>query len=395
MLEVSKGLYWVGAIDWEIRDFHGYATPKGTTYNAYLIVDEQVALVDTVKEPFRDELLARVAEIVDPAKIDYVIVNHLERDHFGAFAHVMGAAKNARVYASVRGKQGIIDKYGGRWDITGVKTNDTLKLGSRTLRFIETPMLHWPDSMFTNVEPDGVLLSSDAFGQHVATSQRFDREVDPAGLLEDAKTYYANIIMPFGQLVQNLLAKAPALNLAPRVIAPDHGLVWTNPGTIIDAYGRWSKFEAKDKIVIVYDTMWESTEHMAHLIAKGAMEEGGVEVKTFHLRKSPASEAINEIQDGKAVIVGSPTLNNGLFPTVGGFLYYLKGLKPKSKLASAFGSYGWAGGAVKEVTARLKDMELELVEPALEFKYPTTPQQESECVAFGRKIAKRVKEAGR
>ncbi len=393
MIEVSKGIYWVGAIDWEIRDFHGYATPKGTTYNAYLIVDEKIALVDTVKEPFRDELLSRVSEIVDPAKIDYMIVNHLERDHFGSFAQVMEVAKNAKVYASERGKKGITDVYGDRWGITAVKTNDTLKLGGKTLRFIDTPMLHWPDSMFTYVEENKVLLSSDAFGQHIACSQRFDREADQHVLLEDAKTYYANILMPFGTLIQSLLAKVPSLNLAPEIIAPDHGLIWTKPGTIIDAYSRWSKFEAKDKIVIAYDTMWESTEKMAHLIARGAIDEGGVEVKLFHLRKSPYSEAITEIQDAKAVIIGSPTLNNGLFPTVGGFLYYLKGLKPKNKIATAFGSYGWMGGAVKEIMARYKDMELELIEPALDLKYPVTKQQESECIEFGRKIAKRVKEA--
>ncbi|OPY30378.1 MAG: Type A flavoprotein FprA [Methanocella sp. PtaU1.Bin125] len=392
MIEVSKGIYWVGAIDWEIRDFHGYATPKGTTYNAYLIVDEKVALVDTVKEPFRDELLSRVGEIVDPAKIDYVIVNHLERDHFGSFAQVMDVAKNAKVYASGRGKKGIEEVYGERWDVTAVKTGDTLGLGKRTLRFVETPMLHWPDSMFTYVEPDRVLISSDAFGQHVAGSQRFDREADPHALMEDAKTYYANILMPFGTLIQGLLAKVPSLNLAPEIIAPDHGLIWTKPGTIIDAYGRWSKFEARDKVVIAYDTMWESTGKMAHLIARGAID-GGVEVKLFHLRKSPYSEAVTEIQDAKAFIIGSPTLNNGLFPTVGGFLYYLKGLKPKHKIATAFGSYGWMGGAVKEIVARLKEMELELAEPALDLRYPVTKQQEQECIEFGRKIAKQVKEA--
>jgi flavorubredoxin len=391
MIEVSKGIYWVGAIDWEIRDFHGYATPKGTTYNAYLIVDEKIALVDTVKEPFQDELLSRVREIVDPAKIDYVIVNHLERDHFGSFARVMDVAENARVYASERGKKGIVDEYGDRFAVTAVKTGDILELGTKRLRFVEIPMLHWPDSMVTYVEPDRVLLSSDAFGQHVAGSQRFDREVDRHALLEDAKTYYANILMPFSPLVQGLLAKAPALDLAPAIIAPDHGLIWTDPGTILDAYARWSRFEAKDKIVIVYDTMWESTEKMAHLIARGIIDEGGVEVKVFHLRKSPNSEAINEIQDGKAILVGSSTLNLGLFPTVGGFLYYLKGLKPKNKLASAFGSYGWSGGAVKEIMARLKEMGLELVEPAPDFKYPMTKQQELECIEFGRKIAQRVK----
>ncbi|HMK48208.1 MAG TPA: FprA family A-type flavoprotein [Methanocella sp.] len=387
--ELKPGIYWVGAIDWDLRDFHGYITPKGTTYNAYLIVDEKIALVDTVKEQFKDELLDRVSEIVDPAKIDYLIVNHLERDHFGSFSGVMEVLKNAQVYAGERGRNGIRDIYGDRWTINGVKTGSTLKLGKKTLRFIETPMLHWPDSMMTYVEEDKVLISSDAFGQHVASSERFDHE---AGwdLLDDAKTYYANILMPFGNLIQGLLAKVPELKLAPEVIAPDHGLIWTNPGIIIDAYNRWSRLETKPKVVIAYDTMWGSTEKMAHILAAGLIDEGGVEVKFYNIRKSPSSEIVNEILDSKAILIGSSTLNNGIFPSVGGFMYYLKGLKPKHKIAVGFGSYGWMGGAVKEITARLKDMELEVME-GLDLKYPLTRAQEAQCRELGRAIARKVK----
>jgi anaerobic nitric oxide reductase flavorubredoxin len=391
MIELKKGVYWVGAIDWEIRDFHGYTTPKGTTYNAYLVVGEKVALVDTVKEDFRDELLSRVREIVDLEKIDYLVVNHLERDHFGSFAAVKDLLKNAKVFSSERGKKGIADIFGDRYDVTAMKTGDTLELGGKTLRFVETPMLHWPDSMFTYLEEDKILFSSDAFGQHVASSERFDREVDEYELLNDARTYYANIIMPFGGLVQGLLAKIPTLKLEPEIIAPDHGLIWTEPATITGAYSRWSKFESYDKVVIVYDTMWESTKKMAHLIAKGVMDEGGVEVKVINLRRSPNSEAVSEIQDAKAFLIGSSTLNNGVFPTVGGFLYYLKGLKPKNKTAAAFGSYGWMGGAVKEIASRLKDMELDVVEAKLDFKYPATKEQEMACEEFGRFIARKVK----
>ena len=213
--EIKNGIYWVGAIDWDLRDFHGYTTPKGTTYNAYLIVDEKIALVDTVKEQFSEELLARVAEIVDPSKIDYLIVNHLERDHFGSFARVMEVAKTAQIYSSERGTKGITDIYGDRWPVTTVKTNSTLKLGKKTLRFVETPMLHWPDSMMTYVEEDQVLFSSDAFGQHVATSERFDKDLS-FDVLNDAKTYYANILMPFGTLIQGLLNKCRSTSSPPR-----------------------------------------------------------------------------------------------------------------------------------------------------------------------------------
>lgn len=387
--EIRKGVYWVGAIDWDLRDFHGYTTPKGTTYNAYLIVDEKIALVDTVKESFKDELLARISEIVDPGKIDYMIVNHLERDHFGSFAHVMEVAKNAQVYASERGKKGIVDLYGERWPVTAVKTNATLKLGSKTLRFVETPLLHWPDSMMTYLEEDRVLISSDAFGQHVASSERLDREV-AFNVLEDARTYYANILMPYSALVQSLLKNVPELKLSPEIIAPDHGLIWTDPGKILEAYGRWSRYETKPRIVIAYDTMWGSTEKMAHLIAYGAIDEGGVDVKVYHLRKSPMSEIVTEMQDARAIMIGSCTLNTGLFPTVGGFLYYLKGLRPQKKIAVGFGSYGWSGGAVKEVTARLREMGLETLD-GFEIRYPTTKAQEDQCREFGRTVAKKVK----
>ena len=387
--EIRPGIYWVGAIDWDLRDFHGYTTPKGSTYNAYLIVDEKVALVDTVKEPFRDELLARISEIVDPEKIDYLIVNHLERDHFGSFAGVMEVAKKAQVYSGTMGRKGIADVYGERWPVTAVKTGSTLSLGKKTLRFVETPMMHWPDSMMTYVEEDKVLLSSDAFGQHVASSERFDRDAsfDPVA---EAKTYYANILMPFSHLIQSLLSKVPELNLQPEIIAPDHGIIWTDPGKIIEAYGRWSKFEARLKVVIAYDTMWGSTEKMARLLAEGVMDEGGVEVKFFNIRKSMNSEIISEIQDAKAVLLGSATLNNGIFPPVGGFLYYLKGLRPQRKIAMGFGSFGWMGGAVKEITARLKETDMEVLD-GLEIRYPATKAQVEQCRETGRMIARKVK----
>lgn len=388
-IEIRPGIYWVGAIDWDLRDFHGYTTPKGSTYNAYLVVGEKIALVDTVREQFKDELLSRISEIVDPAKIDYLIVNHLERDHFGSFAHVLEVAKNAQVYSSAIGRKGILDVYGERWPVTAAKAGTSLSLGGKTLRFVETPMLHWPDSMMTYVEEEKVLLSSDAFGQHVASSERFDRDAgfDP---VEDAKIYYANILMPFSPLIQGLLKKVPELNLKPEVIAPDHGIIWTDPGKIIGAYDRWSRFEARPKVVIAYDTMWGSTEKMAHILADGVMDEGGVEVKFFNIRKTPGSDIVNEIQDARAILIGSSTLNNGIFPPVGGLLYYLKGLRPQKKIAMGFGSFGWMGGAVNEITARLKEMDLEVLD-GLQIKYPTTKAQEAQCRELGRTIAKKVK----
>jgi flavorubredoxin len=385
--ELKKGIYWVGVIDWDIRDFHGYATPKGTTYNAYLIVDEKIALVDAVKMGFHEELLRRVSEIVDPSKINYMIVNHLEKDHSGAIEDVMAALKNAEVIASERGKKGLDEWYGGKWKLRAVKTGETLSLGSKTLKFIEIPMLHWPDSMMTYLVEDKVLLSNDAFGQHIASSQRFDSDM-PYDILDDAKTYYANILMPFSTLILKLVEKVPDLKLEPEMIAPSHGLIWKSPGKIVGAYVKWSKFEPIKKIVIAYDTMWGTTDKMAHLIAYGAIQEG-VEVKVYNIRKTHISEVVNEIQDARAVLIGSPTLNNGMFTTIGGLLTYLKGLKPKNKIAAGFGGFGWAGGAVKEITESLKAMGLE-VEPGLEIKYVMKKYQENDCIEYGRNIAKKV-----
>lgn len=390
--EVKNGIYWTGAIDWNMRNFHGYDTPKGTSYNAYLILDEKIALVDTVKGGFSDEMFMNIEEHVDPARIDYVIVNHLEKDHSGSLEEVMNRAKNAKIYCSVRAKAGLADKYGDRWPINVVKTNDTLKLGKKTLRFTEVPMVHWPDSMITYVDEDKVLLSNDAFGQHIATSQRFEDEIR-ANILYDARAYYANILMPLSPIISETLKKLPALNIAPEIIAPSHGLIWRkDPGRIVNAYVDWSQFKARDEVVIVYSTMWSLTEMMAKLIAFGIMDEG-VEVRLYDLHVSTLASVMTDLLEAKAVVVGSSTQNNIMLHKTAEFMAYLKGLRPKNKLGAAFGAYGWSGGAVKEIDDGLKAIGLETMEP-LSFKHIMTTlgeQDKKQCIEFGRSIAKKVK----
>ncbi len=390
--EVKNGIYWVGAIDWNMRDFHGYDTPKGTSYNAYLIKDEKTALVDTVKGGFSEEMLMGIAEHMDPAKIDYVIVNHLEKDHSGSLEDIMAVAKNAQIYCSGRARVGLVDKYGEKWPMNAVKTNDTLKLGKKTLRFIEVPMVHWPDSMLTYVEEDKVLLSNDAFGQHLATSQRFEDEVR-ANILYDARAYYANILMPLSSIIAETLKKIPSLNLAPEVIAPSHGLIWRkDPGRIVNAYTAWSSFKPKAEAVIAYSSMWGLTDNMAKLIAYGIMDEG-VDVRLYDIHVSTLAAIMTDLLEAKAVVVGSSTQNNIMLHGTAEFMAYLKGLRPKNKLAAAFGAYGWAGGAVKEIDEGLKAIGLETMEP-LEFKHIMTTLSEDDkkkCVEFGRNIARKVK----
>ncbi len=390
--EVKNGIYWAGAIDWNMRDFHGYDTPKGTSYNAYLIMDEKVALVDTVKGGFSEEMFMNISEHTDPSRIDYVIVNHLEKDHSGSLEEVMGRAPGAKIYCSTRARPGLLDKYGDKWPIQAVKTGDTLKLGKKTLRFVEVPMVHWPDSMVTYVEEDKVLLSNDAFGQHIATSQRFEDEVR-ANVLYDSRAYYANILMPLSSIIAETLKKLPSLGVAPEIIAPSHGLIWRkDPGRIVDAYAGWSSFKARNEAVIAYGSMWGLTDMMARLIAFGVMDEG-CEVRLYDLHASTLASVMTDLLEAKAVIVGSSTQNNIMLHSAAEFMAYLRSLRPKKKVGAAFGAYGWAGGAVKEIDEGLKALGLETVEP-LAFKHVMTTlsdEDKKKCVDFGRNIAGKIK----
>lgn len=392
--EVKDGICWVGAIDWNMRDFHGYDTPRGTSYNAYLIVGERTALVDTVRAEFAGEMLAGIREVMDPARIDYIVVNHLEKDHTGALEQAMAAAPNAQVCCTARARAGLVDRYGERWPIRVVKTGDTLPLGGKTLRFVEAPMVHWPDSMFTYAEEDRVLLSNDAFGQHVATSQRFEDEV-PTGVLDDARAYYANILMPMSPIIAETLKKLPALGIAPATIAPSHGLIWRrDPERIVEAYAGWSSFTPRREAVIAYASMWGLTDAMARLIARGIMDEG-VEVRLYDVHVSSLAAIMADVLEARAVIVGSSTQNNLMLHAAAELMAYLKSLRPKNKLAAAFGAYGWAGGAVKEIDDGLRALGLEAVEPLALRHIMTTlgAEDEARCIEYGRSIARKIRGA--
>ncbi|MCZ7356347.1 MAG: FprA family A-type flavoprotein [Candidatus Methanoperedens sp.] len=393
-IELTNGVYWVGVVDWNLRDFHGYTTPRGGTYNAYLIVDEKIALVDTVKKGFAGEMIDRIKEIVDPSKIDYVISNHVEMDHSGSLPEIMELAANAELISTEKGKEGLKRHYAGNWKFRTVRTGDELKLGKKTLFFIGAPMLHWPDSMFTYLKEDKILLSNDGFGQHLATSFRFDEEVcsligyECDTVIEEAAKYYANILMPFGGIILKKLEEIQKLGIEIKMIAPSHGMIWKNPDKIVKAYINWASGTSKKKVLVIYDTMWNSTEIMANEILKG-VSDSGIEVSLFHLRRNEWSEIVKEVLEAKAIIIGSPTLNNGMFPTVGGFLTYLMGLRPKDKLWASFGSYGWAGGAVRAINEKLKVSGYEPVE-SLEVNFRPDGTDLANCQALGKKLAQMV-----
>jgi flavorubredoxin len=391
-MEIAKGIYSVGATDWNIRDFHGYSTHNGTTYNAFLIVDEKVVLIDTVKKAFADQLLDNISKIIDPKKIDFLISNHTEMDHSGGLPRVMHRIGEEKIiYCSKMGEKNLSKHFPQKWNYRAVENGSTLSLGKRTLQFLETRMLHWPDSMFTYLVEDKILFSSDGFGQHYAGPEKFDDQIGDA-IMPHAKKYFANILLLYAAKTLNLVDTVKEMGLAFHMICPDHGIIWRkNPQKIIDAYVEWSEQKSAKKVLIVYDTMWHSTEKMAEKIAEGAAREG-VEVRPMNLRHCHRSDVMTEAMDARAIVVGSPTLNNNLFPTVSDFLTYMKGLKPKNKIGAAFGSYGWSGEAAGMIRTELEGMKFEMIDPGLKIQYVPDPEGNDACIEFGRKIGKAVKE---
>jgi len=390
-IEIKSGIYWVGAIDWGVRDFHGYITPNGTTYNNYLILDEKVTLIDTVKYDFSQAMLESIRSLVPPEKIRIIVINHIEIDHVSSLDRVMELVKDAEIYITQKGKEGLARHFDiSHWKIHIVKTGDTLSIGKRNLLFIETPMLHWPDSMVTYVKEDKLLISQDAFGQHYASQARFDDEISESDLYDSVIDYYANILMPFGALIEKKIGEIKDLGLEIDIIAPDHGVIWRrNPNEVLKMYLEMARGKADLRVVVIYDTMWQSTEQLTMPIIEGIQSEG-VEVKVVKLRATPMSIAIKEFWKARGMLVGTPTLNNIMFPTIAEFLTHLRGLRPKDRVAGAFGSYGWGGGAVKEAYAEFKRMGLEVLEPGIEVQYRPNEKDKEKSFDFGKRFAQRV-----
>ncbi|MBI4289550.1 MAG: FprA family A-type flavoprotein [Chloroflexi bacterium] len=389
-IEITPGVYWVGAVDWHVRDIHGLTVRHGATYNAFLILDDRATLIDTVKAPFADEMMARIREIVDPKQISYVVSNHVELDHSGSLPRILQEAPNAKVITVERhGETGLARSFHANWPLIPVKEGDSLEIGRRRLSFYPTPMLHWPDSLMTYSEADGVLFCMDIFGQHLATSQRFDDEVDLDVALYEASVYYANIMWPYPTQTLKAVDRIKALN--PRVLATSHGVLWRgHKEKIIDAWTRWGKGETRPRVVIVFDTMYGSTETMARAISEAVAAEGA-EARLFCLSKTHRSDVANEALEARAILVGSPTMHNTLYPTVADFLAYLKGLRPRGRLGAAFGSYGWGGGATKAVREELRLAGMDVREATLDVKYVPDTADLEKCRQLGLEIARRVK----
>ena len=393
-VKVTDRVYWVGALDWAVRNFHGYHTSRGTTYNAYLVLGDKPALIDTVKAPFKAEMFSRIASVVEPEKIEYIISNHSEPDHSGSLLETIDAIGPEKVYASAMGVKALAGNFHHDHDITAVKNGETIELGGLNYTFVETRMLHWPDSMFTYLADEKLLFSQDAFGMHLASSERFADEIDAAILTWEAARYYANILLPLSSFVSKLLEAYPLLGLDVKTVAPDHGPVWrteSDISKIFSLYGRWAEQEPTRKAVIVYDTMWHSTAKMAKAIGDG-LAEGGAKVVLCPLSSCHRSDVATEILNAGALLVGSPTINNSIFPTLADALCYLKGLKPLNLVGAAFGSFGWSGEAVKHLRGILDEMGVEHAGEDLRVKYAPDAEAVGKCRELGLLVAEKLKQ---
>ena len=388
-IEIKPDIYWVGGIDWDIRNFHGYSTKRGTTYNAYLIVDEKITLVDTVKHYKFDEMIARISEIIDPSTIDYIISNHVEMDHSGSISKLLEICPNATVFTSSRGLKGLKRHYKKDWNFKVVKSKDSLNIGKRTLEFVEIPMVHWPDSMVTYIPSEKLLLPNDAFGQHIASSERFDDEIDWGILKEETEKYYSNIVMPYGSQVEKALEVLSSLDID--MIAPSHGIIWkTHIPKIVKEYQKWAAYETDEKAVIIYDSMWGSTEKIAYSLWEG-IRETGISVAMRNLQHNHISDIITDVNSSKLVCIGSPTLNNTMLPTIGGFLTYLKGLRPQKRVGFVFGSYGWGGQAAGEIETIMKDLSWDIPIEKNNINYIPDEKDLNEIKNIGIKLGKYIR----
>lgn len=393
--ELKKDVYWVGVVDWGIRSFHGQelSTHRGSSYNAYLILDEKVALVDTVGSQFTEQLVENIRSVIDPSKIDYIIANHSEPDHSGCLPDIIDLAPNATVVVSKRGLDSFEGHYHQKWNFKAVQTGDKISLGKNELIFVEAPMLHWPDSMFTYLTGKNILMPNDAFGQHYATAFRFNDQVDNEELFEEAIKYYANILTPFSKLVIKKIDELLSLNVPVDIIAPSHGVIWRdNPLQIVQLYKQWAEQKPQQKAVVLYDTMWHATEKMAKAIGDGLAEKG-VEHKLFYMGLSDRNDVITEIFKSKAVIIGSPTLNKGLLPTITPILEDMKGLRFENKIGASFGSYGWSGECVKIIDKHFENSKIPVVAEGVLAKWQPKAEDLEKCKALGHKVAKLIKEA--
>jgi flavorubredoxin len=394
-VELADNVHWVGVVDWGLREFHGHelSTHRGSTYNAYLIRDEKTVLVDTVWEPYAEEFMNSLTDLVDPSEIDIIVANHAEVDHSGALPNLMERCPDASLVVSSRGEESIRGHYHEDWDFRTVETGDSIDIGQNELMFVEAPMLHWPDSMFTYLTGHNILMPNDAFGQHYASAYRFNDQVDQEELYQEALKYYVNILTPFSGLVERKIQELLELGLPVDVIAPSHGVIWRdNPMQIVEKYREWAAQEADARAVVLYDSMWGATRKMASAIGEG-LADNGVDNKVIQAGVTDRNDLLVDVFEARTVVVGSPTFNNGVLPGIAPVCEDLRGLKFKNKIGAAFGSYGWSGEGPDLIQEHLEDAGFTVEADPLGCKWQPDENDLAECRTLGAELARATKDA--
>ncbi len=389
---IKNNVSWVGKIDWELQEFHGadYSVNHGSSQNAYLIEEEKTVLIDTVWMPHSDQFVDNLKSEIDLNKIDMIVVNHGEVDHSGSLPALMALIPDTPIYCTANAVKSLVGQYHHpEWNFKVVKTGDSVDIGhGKKLVFVEMRMLHWPDSMATYLTGDNILFSNDAFGQHLAVEELFADLADPCELWNEAIKYYANILNPFSPLVKRKIEEVLALNLPIDIIATSHGAIWReNPAQIVEAYLKWSQDYQEDQVTIVYDSMWEATEKLAHRIGhEVSILSPQTKVKVFNIARSDKNDIMTQVFKSKAIAVGSPTVHQSILSSVTGWLDFLKELKFKNKKAAVFGSYGWSGEGNKVLRAHLEEAGFETVAPEIRCSWNPRPEDFDQAKALARAL---------
>ncbi|MBF1172714.1 MAG: anaerobic nitric oxide reductase flavorubredoxin [[Eubacterium] sulci] len=393
---VTDKVTWVGKIDWELKKFHGdeLSTMEGSSYNSYLIRDKKTVLIDTVWGPYDTEFVNRLKEEIDLKEIDYIVMNHNESDHSGTLPALMREIPDTPIYCTKKGESILRGLYHQDWNYVNVKTGDELEIGDSKLVFVEASMLHWPDTMMTYMTGDNILFSNDVFGQHYASEMLYDDMDDISKLLHEAEKYYTNIITPFSTFVTKKLAEVQGMNLKIDLVAPSHGIIWReNIGLIMDLYAKWANNYQEDQITLIYDTMWQSTRKMAEAIAEGIQQASpNTTIKILNAVKNDKNDILVEVFKSKAILVGSPTINNGFSYAIAGILEMIKGLKFKNKKAASFGSYGWSGEAAKLIKEFLEESKFAIVNDGIRVNWAPDQETIEQLREYGRKFVEEIAE---
>lgn len=391
MKPITSRVSWVGKTDWELKHFHGdeLSTHFGSSYNSYLIRDKKNVLIDTVWGPYDHEFVAHLKEAIDLKDIDLIVMNHNENDHSGALPVLMAEIPGTPIYCTKKGEQILRGLYHQDWNFVNVKTGDTLNIGENTLTFVECPMCHWPDTMVTYADKEQILFSNDVFGQHYATESLYDDTVNQHDLFREAEKYYANILNIYNPMVKKKVNEIVGMNLPLKMIAPSHGVIWTDHiPDIIARYQQWDSDYQENQITIIYDTMWQATRRMAEAIADGIREKDPqVRVVLMNAVKEDKSDILLEVFHSKAILVGSPTVNMGITFAIAGILELIHGMKFKNKRAAAFGSIGWGGGGEKRIQQRLEEAGFDICAEPLKVKWAPDTDAEKQCREWGAAIA--------